>query len=184
LADEDRIEVAVIDKTVYVKPVGSATQDNCLGLPHFLTTMYRQGCLGVTFDLKDCHSIDSTFLGVIATAAISQGGHGRKRVVVLNADERVKHELSMVGLMSVVAVKAEAVEPPEGLKLKHVDFVHFPANERKRIEMIRDLHQEMVKMNEKNRELFSSFVEMLNEELLQEDGAEDSEGGNEVRDVQ
>jgi hypothetical protein len=173
LAEEDRIDVAVIDKTVYVKPVGCATQDNCLGLPHFLTTMYRQGCVSVTFDMKHCHSIDSTFLGVVATAAISQDGRGRKKVVVLNADERVKHELSMVGLMSVVAVKLEPVDPPEELQLKQVDFVHFPANERKRIEMIRDLHQEMVKMNQKNTELFSDFVEMLNEELLEEDSAED-----------
>lgn len=172
MEDEGRIEVAVIDKTVYVKPVGYATQDNCLGLPDFLTTMYRQGCLGVTFDMKDCHSIDSTFLGVIASAAISRGEGGRRTVVVLNAGERVKHELRMVGLMSVVALKKGLVEPPEGLQLKQIDFVHLPANERKRIGVIKSLHEEMIKLNQKNRELFSGFVEMLSEELSEEDSAE------------
>lgn len=169
---EDRLEVAVIGKTVYIKPAGYATQENSLGLPDFITAMFRQGCSDVTFDLKDCPGIDSTFLGVIATAAISQEPGGRKTVVVLNAEERVRRELRVVGLMSVVAVKQEPVELPGGLRLKQIDFIHFPGTERERIKMVKRLHEELIKLNRKNRELFSGFVDMLDSELQEKESAD------------
>lgn len=166
---EGRILVAVVDKTIYVKPIGYATQDNSLGLPDFLRAMFRQGCTSVTFDLDECRAMDSTFLGVVASAAMS-GPHGRgKSVLIINANAEAKRELKMIGLLPVVALREDKTEPPPDLELSRIDFVHLPNDERERIERIKELHEELIKLNEQNRQNFGNFIEMLDEELKNTD---------------
>ncbi len=167
MSEEDRILVAVLGKTVYVKPFGDATQSNCLGLPDFLKAMFREGCTGVAFDLAECTRMDSTFLGVIASAAIPAPHEGGKAAVILNADDHARRDLRMIGLMAVVAVKEEPCEPPPGLELSPIDFVHLPATERERVRKIMDLHEQLTRLNEKNSKKFGPFVRMIGEELQQ-----------------
>ena len=167
LSEEGRIDVAIIGETIYVKPTGYATQNNSLGLPDFFSAMFRQGCTSVTFDLKDCRGVDSTFLGVMAVAAMSNVRGGHKAVVVLNAGPRMTQQLRMVGLLPVVVLKEGPIQTPPDLQVKQVDLVHLPKTERERVEKIKGLHEELIKLNEKNRERFSSFVEMLELELRQ-----------------
>jgi len=168
VSEPDRILVAVLDRTVYVKPVGCATQRNCLGLPDFLKDMFAEGCSSVAFDMSQCSGMDSTFLGVIAAAALSGVPGPPKTVAILNASEQLVRELRMVGLLEVVSLRQEPCTVPDGLELAEVDFVHLPANERQRLERIRDLHQRLVSLNEKNKRNFGPFVEMLNKELAQQ----------------
>ncbi len=172
MSEEGQISVAVVGKSVYVRPTGLATQNNSLGLPDFLSTMFRQGCSSVTFDLKDCRGMDSTFLGVIASAAMSRMLPRTKTVVIINASENAERQLRMIGLLPVVAVKREPVKPPDGLELAEVDFVHFPASQRARTRKIKALHEKLIKLNERNRKQFSGFLEMLEAELQQENGKE------------
>ena len=167
-SEEGHIDIAVIGNNIYVRPIGYATQNNSLGLPDFFTAMFKQGCNSVSFDLKDCCGMDSTFLGVIAVAAMSHA-HGRdKAVVVLNATVRARHQLCLIGLTPVIALKGEPTEPPCGLTLKNVDLVHLPKTERERIETIKRLHEELIKLNDRNRQEFARFVEMLEAELQQQ----------------
>jgi anti-anti-sigma regulatory factor len=164
---KDRILGAVVEGTVYVKPVGYAVQKNSLGLPDFLEAMLRQGASKVVFDLAECEGMDSTFLGVIASVAVPQAG-GVTSAVLLNADEEARRELRMVGLLSVMAVKEETCQAPEELQLRPVDSLHLPDTERERLQRLKDLHGELIKLNEKNRRQWGAFVEMLEQEL-QED---------------
>jgi hypothetical protein len=160
---DGHIGVAVIDKTVYVKPFGYATQANSLGLPGFIKSMYRQGCTSVTFDLSDCEAMDSTFLGVVAEAAMTGPQHRGKNVLFLNAGEKAREELDMIGLTSLVAFKE--CEPPDELELSEVDFVHMPDDERARLKEVKRLHERLISLNDRNEANFQSFVEMLGEEL-------------------
>jgi len=162
-----RIEVAVLDKNVYIKPIGYATQTISLGVPDFLEAMFRQGCTGVTFDLKACLGMDSTFLGVIAAAAMSRAHGGERAVVILNADKKLIGELKLVGLLPVVAVKKGACEVPDDIQLSEIDFVHLPSSERERIQRIKRLHEGLVKLNDANKVRFKAFCDMLEEELRQ-----------------
>ncbi|MBS3763772.1 MAG: STAS domain-containing protein [Planctomycetes bacterium] len=165
---DGKIKVAVLGSTVYIKPLGYATQDNSLGLPGFLQAMSRQGCKQAIFDLADCQAMDSTFLGVIASAAMSCVRGDAKNVLILNANEEARRELQLVGLLPKVALKEEECELPEEIEFSQVDFVHLPNDERERVKRIKELHEELIKLNERNKENFASFVEMLNKEL-QED---------------
>ena len=165
MADDGRILVAVVDKTIYVKPVGFATQRNSLGVPDFVRDMFQEGCTNVAFDLSECVAMDSTFLGVIAAAGMMGARGGDKAVVVVNANQEARRELRMIGLMAVVALKDVPCELPADLELAHMDFVSSPKDGLDRIRRIKDLHKQLVGLNERNRKTFGSFVEMLEEEL-------------------
>jgi len=167
LQKRDYIGVLIIDKSVYLRPVGYATQDNSLGVPGFLSSMFQEGCVRVAIDLKDCMGMDSTFLGVIAHAATNLPRHGGSPVTILNASEKDIREFATVGLLSLVEVIDSPVEPPEGLELLEIDFVHFPNTERERIQQVKYLHEQLAKLNERNKKNFSSFLSMLQEELGQ-----------------
>jgi len=116
VAADDHIEVAVIHDTVYVKPLGFATQDNSLGVPDFVAAMFRAGCRQVAFDLGYCKGMDSTFLGVVADAAAALPHRPGRRVLVLNATEGAIRQLRRIGLLPLLNVHEGPAEPPESLK--------------------------------------------------------------------
>jgi len=165
LVDEDRIEVAVIDKTVYLKPFGCATQRNSLGIPDFLRAMFRAGCIYVAFDLAECKGMDSTFLGVIADAATCNPSRAGKTVVVFNAGDALVQLLRRIGVLPMVSLGSAKVEPPSPIHLRQIDFIHFPKTEYQKLQTVRRLHEQLVQLNEKNRRLFGPFLAMLEEEL-------------------
>jgi len=169
--NEEGTEIAIVGKSVYLKPVGMATQQNCLGIPDFLEAMFRIGCRHVVFDLAQCTGMDSTFLGVVADAATSLPHTPGKTVLVLNAGERSVSLLRRIGLLPLVALHEGTACPPESLELRRIDFVHFPKTEVERITKIKDLHQSLAELNEKNRRTFGSFITMLEEELAQQEKA-------------
>lgn len=172
MAAEGEIEVLIIDKTIYLKPTGLATRDICMGLPDFLRTMFRHGCLQVAIDLKDCLGMDSTFLGVVADAATSLRSGPPKTVAILNADGAQRQELRTVGLLALVAVHEEPYELPSGVQFRRINFLHFPLTRTEELERIKHLHEELVKLNEANRRLFGGFIEMLEAELRADENAE------------
>jgi hypothetical protein len=168
LAEQDHIEVAVIERTVYLKPFGFATQGNSLGIPDFVGAMFRAGCNSVTFDLAHCKGMDSTFLGVMAEAAMARvRGRGRT-VMVLNADEMLARQLRRIGLLPLICLHEGKVDLPDGVELRQIDFLHFPKTEYQRIQKVKELHERLAEMNECNRLLFGPFLQMLEEELAPE----------------
>ncbi len=162
---EGEILVAVFNDTIYVKPFGFATQENALGLPDFLSTMLRKGTRKITFDLQECAVMDSTFLGVIASAALDHVHGSKKNVLIINSDERARRQVRNLGLTGVVALKAEPCDPPPDLQLSRIDFFHLPKSEKERLERIKDMHEQLVHLNARNRQNFGAFIEMLDEEL-------------------
>ena len=163
-----------MEKTVYLKPCGCATQENSLAIPDFLSAMFRQGCARVAIDLRECKGMDSTFLGIIAYASTLLSGQtalgtGSKAVLVLNPCREHLRDLQTVGLRGLVALRGEPFELPEGLKLERIGPVHFPGSERERIEKIKDMHRRLVDLNERNRRQFSSFVAMVDGELAEKE---------------
>jgi hypothetical protein len=167
--DEDRTEIAIVGKTVYLRPIGMATQQNSLGIPDFLRAVFRMGCRHVVFDLAQCKGMDSTFLGVVADAATALPQTPGKTVLVLNASERLVSLLRRVGLVPLISLHEGVVTPPDCIQFRQIDFVHFPATDVERLTKIKDLHQKLCQLNEKNRRTFGSFITMLEEELGQQD---------------
>jgi hypothetical protein len=175
LGQDDHIEVAVIDQTVFLKPFGFGTQHNSLGIPDFLAAMFRAGCRFVAFDLGECKGMDSTFLGVIADAACAAPHRSGKTVTILNASEALLRQLKRIGLLPLVQVHGEPVAPPAEIQLRQIDFLHFPKTEQQKLEKVKYLHEQLIRLNEKNKLLFGPFIQMLEDELMQEGAVEQHE---------
>jgi hypothetical protein len=172
LTDEDHIDVAIIDRTVYLKPVGFGSQHNSLGIPNFLSAMFRAGCSYVAFDLSECKGMDSTFMGVIAAAATATPHRPGKTVIVLNAGEPLLRQLKRIGLLPLIHLRDEDADLPAEIQLRQIDFLHFPKTENQRLEKVKFLHEQLAQLNDKNRQLFGPFIRMLEEELEAASGPE------------
>jgi len=173
--EEDHIEVAIIDRTVYLKPFGFATQQNSLGVPDFVHAMFRAGCTYVAFDLAECKGMDSTFLGVIADAATAGAHKLGKSVVILNAAAPLVQLVQRIGLLPLVSLQTAGTGPQVHMELAQIDFVHLPKTEFQKLQTVKRLHEQLVTLNEKNRRLFGPFVSMIERELQgrgDEDGRE------------
>lgn len=168
MGEDDHIEVAVIDRTVFLKPFGFGTQHNSLGIPDFLNAMFRAGCHFVAFDLSECKGMDSTFLGVIADAATATPHRPGRTVMIMNAADDLMRQLKRIGLLPLVQVHEEPVEPPADIELSQIDFLHFPRTEQQKLEKVKYLHEQLIRLNEKNQMLFGPFIEMLEAELQEE----------------
>jgi hypothetical protein len=166
--EEGHTKVAVVGKNVYLRPLGLATQRNCLGIPAFLQAMFRVGCRHVVFDLSACQGMDSTFLGVVAHAATSLPRVPGKTVIILNAGQKACRQLKRIGLLPLLCLPHAPLSLPENLEFRDVDFLHFPKTENERLQKIKELHCNLAELNEKNRATFGSFIEMLEEELRRE----------------
>ena len=167
VSEQDRIEVAVVPNAVCLRPCGFATQANCLAIPDFLDGMFRSGCLFVIFDLEECKGMDSTFLGVIAKAATALSHRPDKTAIIVNAGPERLRQLQRVGLSSLVEVHGTPCELPEAMEMRRIDLMHFPGDLIERLEKIRDLHEQLVQLNERNRRTFEPFLTMLAQELRQ-----------------
>lgn len=168
MVEEDKIEVAILGKTIYVRPSGYATQAISLGLPDFFDAMRRQGCTSVVFDFGQCCGMDSTFMGVIAGAAMSGTRPRGKSAAIVNADERIAQQLAFIGLLPVVAVVEEPVLLPADLRFSRAGAVPWPKTERDRIVRIKKLHEKLVQLNVKNKARFGAVIEMLDKELQEQ----------------
>ncbi|MCK4374192.1 MAG: hypothetical protein KAX19_02650 [Candidatus Brocadiae bacterium] len=165
MSEQDRIEIAVIGRTVYLKAFGFATQHNSLGIPDFVGAMFRAGCKYVAFDLADCQGMDSTFLGVVADAATASPHRAGKTAMILNADEGLVRQLRRIGLLPLVCIHEGKAEAPAHINLREIDFVHFPRTEYQKLQKVRHLHERLAELNERNKRLFGPFIAMIEEEL-------------------
>src|SRR6516225_2298881 len=83
---DESIQVGVSGPTVWVKVEGKGSFLNCANLKEFAREMLNRGYHEFVVDLADCPTMDSTFMGTIATVALRlrELGHGHVHVVHCN----------------------------------------------------------------------------------------------------
>lgn len=86
-------------------------------------------------------------------------------MLVLNASEPLARQLRRIGLLPLVCLHEGSVELPAEIELRRIDFLHSPKTEYQKLQKVKELHQHLAQMNERNRMLFGPFIEMLEEEL-------------------
>lgn len=161
---DDRVDVAIHDHTLFVKVQGLAKQDNCLGIPDLLQAVMSQGCQVAIFEMSRCTGMDSTFMGVLAHSAEALNREGRKGVILVNTGEHCLRQLRKIGLLPSLVIKTQPVPIPD-LEFKAVDDIHLPESERDRLIMIKQMHEELTKLNEDNEVQFGQVIRAIEEEL-------------------
>src|SRR5690606_28022450 len=89
------IQVALIDDehTAVVRVTGRGNFMNSVPLKKFADRLGSKGRPDrFIMDLADCETLDSTFMGVLASISLLQSRNGRNRLVVCNANDHI-HKL-------------------------------------------------------------------------------------------
>jgi hypothetical protein len=149
--------VATSDLVAYIRVVGLGTMNNTISLKQFLEHLQERGFHRFVFDLSECSGFDSTFMGILLGLAL-----GQISVVVVNANRAQKKLLSEVGIHRVIRLCEDRMPPPD-VTLKRLEF--SPVDHRTRTRTMLEAHENLVSLDEKNRQKFGVFLDLLRGEL-------------------
>jgi anti-anti-sigma regulatory factor len=156
-------EVAIGARAVYVRVHGLATMSNCLCLRTFIEELLAAGRSFIVVDLADCAGMDSTFMGVLAGAATSERNGRPPGIAAVNVSEPLLRLLKNVGLTELIFVEPEPFETPA------LEFVRLAEQrgEKDRLACVQAAHEHLMKLNERNEEIFRPLVAALELEMKQ-----------------
>lgn len=125
-------------------------------------------------DLEDCSTMDSTFMGVLATMAMHQITCLKDRLIVLNANSTTRRQMDTLGLKYVLSIRQV---PEEHAPIsQEIDYKVATAINPSRAEHIAHMiesHQALIEMNSGNKVKFEGVLKLLNQSLNREKTAED-----------
>ncbi len=167
---------AVLDnqRVAIVRVVGRGTFVNSVPLKRFADHLAgHEKPETFIMDLENCETMDSTFMGVLASISIAQERAKRHRVVVANPNEHVVKLLKTLGLMRLLDVhepdkkkdrelisKAENdLKPADSETITHVEQINHTLK----------AHKTLVPLDEENQARFQSVIHYL-EKSLEEEG--------------
>ncbi|MBL9190608.1 MAG: STAS domain-containing protein [Opitutaceae bacterium] len=145
---------------VLVRIEGRASFQNCGGLRDFITTMTAEGRRRFVLDLQECASMDSTFLGVLAGAALSLRKFGPEAsLVVARASPRHVELMRSLGLHRLLVIAPpESALPAAGsatvLETKRPGEVDGAR-------LVLEAHENLVSADEANRAKFEDVLSFL-----------------------
>ena len=156
-------EVATGVRAVYVRVHGRATMSNCLCLRTFMEGLLAAGRSFIVVDLADCTGMDSTFMGVLAGAATYEQNGKTPGIAAVNVSEPLLRLLKNVGLTELIFVEPEPFETPA------LEFVRLEEQrgEKERLACVHAAHEHLMKINDRNEEVFRPFVAALELEMKQ-----------------
>ncbi|MDP3069108.1 MAG: STAS domain-containing protein [Opitutaceae bacterium] len=149
---------------VLIRIEGRGSFQNCGGLRDFIAAMTAEGRRRFVLDLQDCAAMDSTFLGVLAGAAITLRKFGPAgSLVVARASPRHVELMRGLGLHRLLTIAPpEAALPAAGgamvLETKRPDEL---AGAR----LVLEAHENLVAADEKNRAKFQDVLSFLRSRL-------------------
>jgi len=150
---------------VVVRVDGRASFQNCGCLRDFVTEMLARGKTRFVLDFQQCASMDSTFLGVLAGAAIEL----RKRkpvgsIVVTRAAPRNLELMRNLGLHRLLTI-----DGAETASLPQCDTALEPkrASEVESARIVLEAHENLVAADEANRGKFEDVLSFLRNRVAQ-----------------
>ena len=137
-----------------LKVLGKACYLNCSNAGAFFAKLAEQRIESLEIELSECAGMDSTFLGMIAGAALKMREYGGS-VSLLNPTPRVAETAENLGLDKLVQVRAgpQAAAPAEAL-----------ANAGAATGSILRAHQDLVAADARNAEKFEDVIAFLKRE--------------------
>jgi anti-anti-sigma factor len=151
---------------VVVRVDGRASFQNSAALRDFVTEMLARGRIRFVLDFQQCASMDSTFLGVLAGAAIEL----RKRkpvgsIVVTRAAPRNLELMRNLGLHRLLTI--DAGELPANLPKCDTALESKRASEIESARMVLEAHENLVAADEANRSKFEDVLTFLRNRVEQ-----------------
>lgn len=121
-------------------------------------------------DLGECETLDSTFMGVLASISLGQSRQGRRPLAVCNANEHIQKLLNTLGLARLMEVNPGnpssaailrariEMEPCEAPPVSHTDQIGHTL----------EAHRTLVRVDGDNVVRFQSVIHYLEKSLEEE----------------
>lgn len=169
----DRLLVAFQDKQAFVKPVGRATFKQAPALKRFSVSVLSKGCKEVHFDMSQCSSLDSTFMGVLAGMAMWPVKGGKKVEVTLTGlSARTRSMLSTLGLERIIRCyegSPESQTDAQKAADPAVKEIQHDADKDETLDTMRTAHQDLVRADKENEARFCDVLTYLDQEMKRVD---------------
>lgn len=141
---------------IIVQIKGRGSYQNCRPLADFFKQTVASGATRFIVDFKDCISMDSTFLGIMAGTAIEMRRLSPPgQFILLNLSDRNLELVKNLGLHMIATVETEAkkldADPVQSLG---TEKVHSQ-------EILLQAHQNLAAICEKNKEKFQDVIAFL-----------------------
>ena len=145
---------------VVIRVEGRASFQNSGCLRDFVTEMLQQGRARFVLDFGNCTGMDSTFLGVVAGAAIelrNPATHGS--LVAARVGQRNLELIRSLGLHRLLTVEAEGNAPK--IDQCRTALGCAPGSELENARMVLEAHENLVTADEANRAKFQDVLAFL-----------------------
>lgn len=149
---------------VMIRVEGRASFQNSTSLRDFISEMRRRGRDRFVMDFQACTSMDSTFLGVLAGAALDLRKAGAGSLVLCRIGERNLELVKNLGLHRLLTVDAgdggpcvEKIDSSRPVALAP----QAKLNELENARLVLAAHENLVSANEANRAKFQDVLAFL-----------------------
>lgn len=167
------VEYALLDdgQVAVMRVTGRGNFQNSVSVRQFAQCLASEGKPEkFIMDLGNCETLDSTFMGVLASLSLQQERSGRKRLVLVKANEHIQKLLKTLGLARLLEIRANnacsTLEQAEG-KLEPAR--QKPVSHEEQIAHTLEAHRILVSVDEDNEVRFQSVINYLEKSL--DDGA-------------
>lgn len=140
---------------MYISVEGLGSMNNSNGMYRFLHEGFERHFKDVCINLSECDGMDSTFMGtllLIHEEAVQVGGG----LFLINLSDYNRSKLEELGVAHFLKI-GEVMEVPD------IEFEALPAEDDGggRMSLVLKAHEELVRKNEVNEEVFGSFIKAL-----------------------
>ena len=153
------------DHAVLIRVEGKGEFTNSPCMRDFAEKMIAEGRRAFVVDLKNCPSMDSTFMGTLAGLAMRLEDSGGGNLWVVNRNERNTELLDDLGI-TVLFSTGQAPELAQCAAAVEV----VPSDRAIIREVMREAHEACVKANPDNAEKFKDVLEHLADSAKREGG--------------
>lgn len=143
------------DSAVFIRVEGKGTFTNSPCLREFTLKLIAEGRRAFVVDLRNCPSMDSTFMGTLAGIAHRLEDAGGGNLWVVNRNPRNTDLLDDLG---ITALFADSAAPASGEAESPLDPSADKATTR---EVMREAHEACIKASPANAEKFKDVLEHL-----------------------
>jgi len=153
---------------VWIRVEGRGSFQNSPALKDFSKKMFDDGRRQFIVDLKNCPSMDSTFMGTLAGLAARLREVGDGDLWVVNRNERNSDLLAGLGMDSLFSDKPLPVQRGGGAT---AEAIHHPADKASTRATMHEAHAACVAIDPRNEEKFKDVLEHLKASEARANGA-------------
>lgn len=158
------------DGIVIIRVIGKGTHQQTSGLLHvFQMTRDQNPPPSYIIDLDQCTTMDSTFMGTLASIGLYQRRERGTSVVVTNIKDHVRYLLNTLGLHYILDLRPDRGETPAPAGDEAFTPAAAPSMTNiDRIVMMIEAHERLIDVDGENEIKFESVLKSLRDSLARE----------------